>query len=702
MSRFETVNRLSLFSIMLNHSPRRPRLLVLCGPLAIALILAPIARAQDVPVSATSWTTLRGDAQRTGSSNALVPLPLALGWRYTSDGAPATFSASPLVLGTPGAQRVYFAIGASVNCIDAQTGAPVPEWKAPAMSSSVSAPLTLLPGDNGDLIIAASQGGAIDAFRAGDGGREWEAQAVGGVSSGGPTVVQTAGGTRIVVATDAGDLVAFTPDGQVDPKWHVSLGRFGNPPASNMALSADGRILTVIATDGRLYGVDVKMGRLAWGDTLPNATGVTPVVAGDKVVTAGLSRIAAYDATGGRVAWTVPSRGTVSATPAFRVVDDVPTLFYGTNEGNFYALDARDGSQRWKSIGAGLFTGAPIVLDNMVLAGTSTGSLVALNPKSGTVLWQYRLKTERLLSTARGGGRGGRGGRGGGNFGGAATGDGDNAVFQLVQDDGGGIAAPGGVAPGGGGGLPGGGGPFAGGGGTGADVPISAGTTLQYSAPYSITAAPAVVNGQIFVQGDDAAVYGFTSDRVDSDPPRIVEPSISLNDDANNLAALLVGDNLSPIVPGRGPFYFAAALDDVGSGIDAKSISVALDGTPVDAKRVDFDPTSGVLTVTLIDPVKNDAGFLDGSRSLTLSVRDYAGNTQTSQFNWVVDNTAPAPHARRQRVQPGVGTPTDPNAPVNPGFGIGPTDPNAGGPVNPGFAPPGGAPTPFDNGIGNG
>ncbi|RYX80428.1 hypothetical protein EON83_28575, partial [bacterium] len=401
---------------MLN-SLRRARVLVLCGPLALGLMFSDSARAQEAPAASTSWTTFRGDAQRSGSSNAQLTLPLSLNWRYTSDATAGTYSASPLVLDSPSGQRVYFAMGRKVMCVDAQTGATASGWNAPEISSTISAPLTLLSGDDGDFIISAAQGGAVTAFRANDGGRAWEVQVQGGVSNGGPVVVQTPAGPRVVVASNAGNIVAITPAGQIDAKWRVPLGRFGTPPATGMALSENGSILCVIATDGKMYGIDVKMGRLAWSATLPNATGVSPTIAGPNVVTAGLSRIASYEASGGANKWAVPSRGTVVGSPAYKVVDGTPMLFYGTTEGSFYALNARDGAQEWKAADVASFTGAPIVLDNMVLVGTRTGSMVALNPKSGAVMWQYRLKTERLV-TGNTNNQNGRGGFGGGGPGG--------------------------------------------------------------------------------------------------------------------------------------------------------------------------------------------------------------------------------------------------------------------------------------------
>ncbi len=637
---------------------RSARLLVAVGPLACGVLFPLSARAQNAapagvtapatttPATAsdgTSWTTFKGDPQRTGGSSAQVALPLSLQWRYSSDGQERSFLSSPLVLGAPGKQRLYFVVDNSVMCLDAQSGAPAPEWKAPQLAGTASAPLTLLSTEDGDFIVAATQGGSVSAFRAGDGGVEWKTELQNSITSSGPIVVSTARGPRVVVAVDDGKLVALTTKGVVDPKWQVRLGGYGNPPTSPLSLSPNGSTLYVIATDAKLYGVDVRQGRPAWSVSLSSQTSVVPVVAGRVVVTAGFDRIAAYGVAGGAPVWSVPSRGSVSASPAFRQVDAVPTLFYGNAKGDFYALDARDGGQKWKTSlgnsasGAPIsLSGAPVVLDNMVLVGTSTGMMLALNPHSGAILWQYRLKTERLQSS----------GRGRRPFQQTALHNTPptrkQGGFQLVQNDGFAGGFPGGTP---GGGFPGGGFP---GGGPGGTPAVATPEPQQFSAPRAISAAPSVVNGRIFVMGDDASVYAFTSTAIDADPPRVVEPSIVLNDTRNTLTALLVDGQTPPSVPGSGPFYFAAQLDDVGSGVDPKSVQVSLDGAPVDAKNVSFDVASGLLTVTLLDSTKGGANLPDGQKILTVAARDYAGNVLSGQFSFFIDNTAPAPTAKRQ------------------------------------------------------
>jgi len=610
--------------------PARVRLLLLVGSMGVVAPLNSLAaRAQNAPAqtgigtpatatgaaNTDSWTTFKGDAQRTGASNALVPLPLSLDWRYSSDGPTGPSLSAPLVLGVAGKQRLYSIVGSQILCLDAQDGSVPDGWKAPQLSSSATAPLTLLSTDDGDFVVAATQGGQVSAYSAADGRQAWQIDLQNGIADAGPIVIQTAQGTRIVVALGDGNLVALTPQGVRDPKWRVSLGQYGNPPSSAMALSPNGGLLYIIASDGKLYGIETKVGRVAWAVSLSSQTGVVPVVAGKFVVTAGFDRIAAYDAGGGASKWSVPSRGVVSASPAFRTSLGVPAVFYGNDKGDFYSLDARDGKQNWKTSLGVAVSGAPVALENMVVVGLSNGLLVAMNPRTGAVLWQYRLKTEKLIPTTGGG-------RGGGARGASATNeDLGGARFQEVQ----------------GGGF--GGGGF---GGRGRRGGLTA-PKQQFSKPYGISAAPSVVNGQLFVQADDATVYAFTSQPIDADAPRVVEPSIAVNNTAGNLTALLVGGTSAPSVPGRGPFYFAATLDDVGSGIDPQSLKVSLDGKLLKPDQVEYDPASGVLTVTLLDGANGGANFSDGQKNLSLSVTDYAGNNLAASYDFLIDNTAPAP-----------------------------------------------------------
>ncbi|PQV64771.1 Outer membrane protein assembly factor BamB, contains PQQ-like beta-propeller repeat [Abditibacterium utsteinense] len=551
---------------------------------------APDAPLPDIPVrDMRSWTTFKGDPQRTGNSAADVKLPLSLRWRFSSEAPSRTYTTSPLVVGAPGRQRAIFGAGRNVYALDMQTGAQV--WKSPDLTSSVVTPLTLLSGDGGDLIITAQQGGRLAALRANDGGRVWEVDALSSISDAGPILVNTNQGQRIVVAVNAGRLLAFNLDGTLDGGWQVPLGRYGISPTSSMSLSKDGTLIFICGSDAKLYAIDARKGALAYSIQLAANSSVTPVVAGDQIITSNVRLVSAYKALGGSSIWNFDPRGEVIGSPSVgRDATGKTTVYFGTRNGLFYALDDT-GAQKWKTDAGAGFTGSPLVLPSIVICGTSNGLLVGMDPSNGTVIWQYRLKTDRAVQVAaqqqRGGGRRGFG-RGAGR-GGAARG-----AEQLRT--------------------------------------------------WGVSSAPTAIDGQLLVLGDNAALYSFTTGSFDADPPRVVEPSLALPDEQNKITSMLLNKGALQ-VPGRGPIYFAAQLEDTGSGVDPNSIKVTLDNVAIAADAINFQAASGILTITLLDPLKGGTGFPDGLKNINLTALDYAGNPLQYSISFSVENTATAPRA---------------------------------------------------------
>ncbi len=614
----------------------------------------PDAPMPDAPVrDALSWTTYKGDAQRTGNSTANVKLPLALRWRFSSEAPSRTYQTSPLVIGAPGRQRIVFGAGKNVFGLDMQTGAQV--WKSPDLTSNVITPLTLLSGEGGDMIITAQQGGRLAALRANDGGRIWEVDALASISDSGPILVNTNQGQRIVVAVSAGRLVAFKLDGTLDAGWQVPLGRYGISPTSSMTLSKDGTLIFICGSDAKLYAIDARKGALAYSIQLAANSSVTPVVAGEQVIASNVRLISAYKALGGASVWNFDPRGEIIGSPSVGQDATGKTIIYfGTRNGIFYALDDT-GAQVWKTDAGNGFTGSPLVLPSIVICGTTNGLLLGMDPSNGTITWQYRLKSDRLV-VAQPQNQQGRGGGGGGN----------RRRFQR-------------------GGAPGG----------------QNGPQIR---TWGVSSAPTAVNNQLLVLGDNAALYSFTTESFDAAPPRVVEPSIALPDEQNQITALLLGnDNLQ--VPGRGPIYFAAQLEDTGSGVDSKSIKVTVDGLNMAADTIDFQVATGILTVTLLDPLKGGTGFPDGLKNLNLTALDYAGNQLNYSVSFLVDNTASAPRAQGNggNGRNGGNGPNGGNGDPNPfdpnGGDQNPFDPN-GGDGNP-FDPNGGDQNPFDPNGGN-
>ena len=609
---------------------------VLSGALLLAPLAPIVARAQDaqdapdkgvaatMPVAAmpaakpvtTAWTTFKGDPQRTGSTTANLKLPLTLEWRYSSVGPAQPYNTAPLVIGAPGNQIVVFASGSAIYATDVNTGAQT--WKSPESKSTISTPLALLSTDDGDLILALQNNGSLAAFKTANGARAWEVDCGALATESGPIVVETAKGTRVICALNTGNLVAVDASGAIDNSWKMRIGQVGTSAASSLALSRDGSKMFVLGSDARLYIINVREARALYSLSQNSRSGATPIANNDIVYTANSNLVSAWRISDGTSAWKVATGGDVTGSPALMPGADGgqtgSMLFFGTRDGQFMGVDALTGDVKWKKklVDNVSVTGSPIVIPGAVVVGTAAGTLIGFAPNSGDILWQYRLQTERVrdLTPKSTRGRNGRGGGGNGR--------------------------------GGGGNFGGGGGNFGGPDGPGGN--IGGGTRrTEEKRSYGVSSAPAAIDNKLFVLGDDAALYAFTSQAFDADPPRIVEPSIAVNATDRQLLSLLLSPDKSQIVPGVGPFYFAAEIDDVGSGVDPDSIVVTINDKPVEASRVFYGRASSVLTVTLADPDKGDPTLEDGLKKIVITAKDYAGNIVNFSTNFSVDNTVPAP-----------------------------------------------------------
>lgn len=577
------------------------------APVVLTLALSlPLAAQDAAPVGGpvTAVTTFQSDNQRTGFSAANITLPLSLVWRYSTEEAPRTYEVQPLVLGAPGQQRVYFSAGKALYCLDSQTGTLI--YRSNILTSRVVVPLVLLPSENGDLIICATQGGRVVALRTSDGGSVWNTDVRSTISDSPPVVTQIKGETRILVAVSAGRIVALKTNGQIDPDWELKLGNGGVSPNSSITLSPSGEMLYIVGSDSRLYGFDAQKPAPAFAVRLAAQTSVTPVVAGEQVIVSNSRAVTGFRASTGGQLWVMNPRSDVLSSPVVRTGAKGTVIYFGTRNGIFYAVNTRDGKIEWKIDLQIAISGTPLALPNAIIVGTTNGFLVALNPEDGAVVWQYRLRTERAEEAA-------------------AT------AVATTNDAEGGEATP--------------------------DNPVEAGPITRV---WGVSGSPAAIDGRLFVFANNAAMYALTSQPFDAEPPRVLEPSLAVPDDQNKIAALLLAPDAPPIVPGRGPIYFAVELEDTGSGIDPATITMTLDGAVVDRKAITFTAPTGVITAVLLDTAKGAPNFDDGLKNLTLTVKDFAGNTLNYTGSFLIDNTTPPPAS--QIIEPT--TPADGGADV--------------------------------------
>ena len=151
--------------------------------------------------------------------------------------------------------------------------------------------------------------------------------------------------------------------------------------------------------------------RVRWAFPTGNRVMSSPVMqAGTLYFGSDDGSVYAVDAASGRQVWKHATKGPVPATPA--VVGD--TLYVGSYDGHFYALNAATGALRWKFATGGerhfeakglhgmtptaqtffdlydLYLSSPVVVGDSVFFGSGDGHLYALDRANGALRWKFK------------------------------------------------------------------------------------------------------------------------------------------------------------------------------------------------------------------------------------------------------------------------------------------------------------------------
>ena len=190
--------------------------------------------------------------------------------------------------------------------------------------------------------------------------------------------------------------------------WTASISGSNNRQRLAAAPVVGGGSLFAMDTDGVLHAFNAQTGRQLWSQTFRIKSAASNAVfgggasfnAGRVYVTTGLGEVAALDATTGKLIWRVKPAGPLRGSPtiAFNAV------YAMTQDNQLVALNAEDGSVLWNvsaSTGlSGVFgVAAPSVGQGTVVAGYSTGELVAYRYENGRTLWADALARTSLSTT---------------------------------------------------------------------------------------------------------------------------------------------------------------------------------------------------------------------------------------------------------------------------------------------------------------
>ena len=196
-------------------------------------------------------------------------------------------------------------------------------------------------------------------------------------------------------------------------KWNFK----SRMPIASSPTVADGTVYFV-STAGSLAAIDAATGQPRWvyaieyerkfeakglngyptpAQTVPDAWDVftsSPAVAIGKVFFgSGDGNVYAIDAKSGLLQWKFPTGDVVHASPA--VANGI--VYVGSWDGNFYAIDAETGQQRWMFKGGQDpaihnqvgFQSSPAVVDGTVYVGCRDAHVYALDAATGRKKWDY-------------------------------------------------------------------------------------------------------------------------------------------------------------------------------------------------------------------------------------------------------------------------------------------------------------------------
>ena len=166
--------------------------------------------------------------------------------------------------------------------------------------------------------------------------------------------------------------------------------------------------LFVMDTLGTVHAYDATSGAPAWSQSFQIAGDNQSAVYGGGAaygdgrvyVTTGIGEVAALDANDGRVLWKVKPAGPLRGSPTIAF----NSIFVMTQANQLISLNAADGAQQWSraaSVGqTGVFgVAAPAAGQGTVIAGFSTGELIAYRYENGRELWSDALARTSLSTT---------------------------------------------------------------------------------------------------------------------------------------------------------------------------------------------------------------------------------------------------------------------------------------------------------------
>lgn len=184
-------------------------------------------------------------------------------------------------------------------------------------------------------------------------------------------------------------------DKKISVQWRRSLGEGPGTLHTRLKAALDGDRIYVADTTGRLYALELATGKKIWSVNFDQPIlGGVAYASGQVFVSLEEGSLVALSADEGEEDWRaiLPSEAVAQASA------DEERVYVQTVDGRVTALERNNGAQAW-SYESGLpvltvrGTGAPLLIDRLVVTGFASGKVVALDKALGVPRWEQRLAT---------------------------------------------------------------------------------------------------------------------------------------------------------------------------------------------------------------------------------------------------------------------------------------------------------------------
>ena len=189
------------------------------------------------------------------------------------------------------------------------------------------------------------------------------------------------------------ELTKFDEEVELRTEWSRSIGE-GQGETFNMLVPAiDGEVIYAAYVEGLVMALDRMSGKVIWRKKLDiPVSGAVGAGYGQVLLGTLKGEVIALDASSGEEQWRSRVTSEVLAAPA----SNGDVVVVQTQDDRLIAFDADTGSQRWifENTPAVLTlrgTGSPLVTNRLVVAGLSSGKVIAVDAQRGLPVWEQRV-----------------------------------------------------------------------------------------------------------------------------------------------------------------------------------------------------------------------------------------------------------------------------------------------------------------------